>query len=108
MTRSSSAEPLAHMMDYDISYSVMTTQPAADVLREAKKGSAELVILALLEDTPRHGYELAARIETGLGGRAQLQLRVALRDALQARRPRLDRRAGGWSGRGSGGGATIG
>jgi PadR family transcriptional regulator PadR len=51
------------MMDYDISYSVMTTQPAADVLREAKKGSAELVILALLEDTPRHGYELAARIE---------------------------------------------
>jgi PadR family transcriptional regulator PadR len=51
------------MMDYDISYSVMTTQPSADVLREAKKGSAELVILALLEDTPRHGYELAARIE---------------------------------------------
>jgi PadR family transcriptional regulator PadR len=50
-------------MDYDISYSVMTTQPSADVLREAKKGSAELVILALLEDTPRHGYELAARIE---------------------------------------------
>ena len=52
------------MMDYDISYSVMTTQPSADVLREAKKGSAELVILALLEGTPRHGYELAARIET--------------------------------------------
>jgi PadR family transcriptional regulator PadR len=51
------------MMDYDISYSIMTTQPSADVLREAKKGSAELVILALLEDTPRHGYELAARIE---------------------------------------------
>lgn len=50
-------------MDYDISYSVMKTQPSADVLREAKKGSAELVILALLEDTPRHGYELAARIE---------------------------------------------
>ena len=64
MTRSSSAAPVAYMMDYDISYSIMTTQPAADVLREAKKGSAELVILALLEDTARHGYELAARIET--------------------------------------------
>lgn len=41
----------------------MSTQPLADVLREAKKGSAELVILAVLEDGPRHGYELAARIE---------------------------------------------
>jgi PadR family transcriptional regulator PadR len=56
------------MMDYDISYSVMTTQPSADVLREAKKGSAELVILALLEDTPRHGYELAARVEQDSDG----------------------------------------
>ncbi len=37
--------------------------PPPDVLREAKKGSAELVILALLEDTPRHGYDLAARID---------------------------------------------
>lgn len=46
----------------------MTTQPAADILREAKKGSAELVILALLEDTPRHGYELAARIEQDSDG----------------------------------------
>jgi PadR family transcriptional regulator len=29
---------------------------------EAKKGTAELVVLAFLEDTPRHGYELAKRI----------------------------------------------
>ena len=43
------------MTDSGISYSVMTTHPPAEVLREAKKGSAELVILALLEDTPRHG-----------------------------------------------------
>ena len=63
-----SASPLADMLDYGISYSVMTTQPPADVLREAKKGSAELVILALLEDTPRHGYELAARIENESDG----------------------------------------
>jgi DNA-binding PadR family transcriptional regulator len=56
------------MMDFDISYSVMTPQPSADVLREAKKRSAELVILALLEHTPRHGYELAARIEEDSDG----------------------------------------
>ncbi len=44
------------------------TRPNADILREAKKGSAELVILSLLEQTPRHGYDLAARIEEGSGG----------------------------------------
>ena len=41
---------------------------SADVLREAKKGSAELVILSLLDDTSLHGYELAARIEHDSGG----------------------------------------
>ncbi len=51
------------MTDSGISYSGMSSQSAADILREAKKGSAELVILALLEHTPRHGYELAARID---------------------------------------------
>lgn len=55
------------MLDFDISYSIMST-PAPDILREAKKGSAELVILSLLEDQPRHGYELAARIETDSDG----------------------------------------
>lgn len=55
-------------MDSGISYSIMSSQSAADILREAKKGSAELVILALLEHTPRHGYELAARIEEDSAG----------------------------------------
>lgn len=41
---------------------------AAEVLREAKKGSAELVILSLLADVSLHGYELAARIESESGG----------------------------------------
>lgn len=36
--------------------------------RERKKGSAELVILALLEHRPRHGYELSDLIETQSGG----------------------------------------
>lgn len=46
----------------------MSSPSAADIIREAKKGSAELVILALLEHTPRHGYELAARIEEDSAG----------------------------------------
>ena len=36
--------------------------------RELKKGSAELLILSLIEDTPRHGYEIGKMIETRSGG----------------------------------------
>src|SRR5262252_8287675 len=36
--------------------------------RELKKGSAELLILSLLEAQPRHGYELSKMIETQSGG----------------------------------------
>ena len=32
--------------------------------RELKKGSAELLILSLVEDRPRHGYEISKLIET--------------------------------------------
>jgi transcriptional regulator len=35
---------------------------------EAKKGSAELLILALVADEDLHGYELARRIETQSSG----------------------------------------
>jgi PadR family transcriptional regulator len=36
--------------------------------RELKKGSAELMILALLEARPRHGYEIAKLIEARSDG----------------------------------------
>jgi PadR family transcriptional regulator PadR len=36
--------------------------------REWKKGSAEMLILSLLEDTPRHGYEICKLIEARSGG----------------------------------------
>jgi transcriptional regulator len=36
--------------------------------REWKKGSAELLILSLLDDRPRHGYEIGKLIETRSGG----------------------------------------
>lgn len=38
-----------------------------------KKGSAELLILSLLEDEARHGYEIAKRIEARSGGRLSFQ-----------------------------------
>ena len=36
--------------------------------RELKKGSAELLILSLVEDRPRHGYDIGKLIETRSGG----------------------------------------
>lgn len=47
---------------------------AGDDDREWKKGSAELLILSLLEAQPRHGYEIAKLIETRSGG--DLRFRV--------------------------------
>ena len=40
----------------------------AGAIREAKKGAAELVVLALVEAEPRHGYELVKLIETRSAG----------------------------------------
>ena len=36
--------------------------------RELKKGSAELLILSLVEDQPRHGYDIGQLIEARSGG----------------------------------------
>ena len=43
--------------------------------RELKKGSAELVILSILEARPRHGYEVSKLIEERSNG--QLRFHVA-------------------------------
>jgi PadR family transcriptional regulator PadR len=43
--------------------------------RELKKGSAELLILSLLEDRPRHGYEIGQLIE--LRSRGALRFNIA-------------------------------
>jgi transcriptional regulator len=42
----------------------MASQRLSDPDRELKKGSAELLILSLVEERPRHGYEIAKLIET--------------------------------------------
>jgi PadR family transcriptional regulator PadR len=41
---------------------------------EAKKGSAEVVILALIEDRSRHGYEIAGLIDERSGGTLRFTL----------------------------------
>ncbi len=42
------------------------TTPAGD--HALKKGTAELLVLAQLEDEPRHGYDIAIRIEQRSNG----------------------------------------
>jgi transcriptional regulator len=43
--------------------------------RELKKGSAELIILSIVEARPRHGYEISKLIETRSAG--QLKFHIA-------------------------------
>jgi transcriptional regulator len=57
--------------------------------RELKKGSAELLVLALLDERARHGYEIGKLIAERSGGR--LQFHVA---SLYPLLYRLERR--GW------------
>ncbi len=42
--------------------------------RELKKGSAELLILALLEARPRHGYEISKMIDERSAGRVRFKV----------------------------------
>jgi transcriptional regulator len=42
--------------------------------RELKKGSTELLVLALVEDRPRHGYEIGKLIEQRSGGVVQFHV----------------------------------
>ena len=62
--------------------------------RELKRGSAELLILSLLDARPRHGYDLSKLIETRSGG--QLKFHI---DSLYPLLYRLEERgwiAGNW------------
>lgn len=73
----SGATPLDTPQTASVAYVAVTDKSAdARILdRELKKGSAELVILAILEPRPRHGYEICKLIETR--SRGQLIFHVA-------------------------------
>ena len=61
--------------------------------REMKKGSAELIILAITEARARHGYEISKLIESRSGGRLKFHIaavspllyRLEVRGWLQGR-----------------------
>jgi transcriptional regulator len=42
--------------------------------RELKKGSAELIILSIVEDRARHGYEISKLIEMRSGGQVKFHV----------------------------------
>ena len=58
-----------------ITYVAMTSIDPRILDRELKKGSAELIILSIIEPRARHGYEISKLIETRSAG--QLKFHVA-------------------------------
>ena len=73
-----------------------------------KKGTAELLVLAQLEDAARHGYEIAQQIAARGGRRRLVPRRLALSRPLPARAARPHRRPLGGEGRASAVAATTG
>jgi PadR family transcriptional regulator PadR len=67
----------------------MTDMNARALDRELKRGSAELLILSLLDARPRHGYDLCKLIETRSGGHLKFHI-----DSLYPLLYRLEER--GW------------
>jgi PadR family transcriptional regulator, regulatory protein PadR len=53
----------------------MTNTDTSMLDRELKKGAAELIVLSIVENGPRHGYEIGKLIETHSGG--QMKFHVA-------------------------------
>jgi PadR family transcriptional regulator PadR len=49
-------------------YIVSPHMEMQSIAQELKRGSTELLILSLLEERPRHGYEIARLIEERSGG----------------------------------------
>ena len=51
-----------------VPYKGPTNMPTSSSHQEWKKGSAELLVLSLLEDQPRHGYDISNLIQLRSGG----------------------------------------
>ena len=57
-----------------ITYVAMTDIDVRRLDRELKKGSAELIILSILEPRPRHGYEISRLIESRSAGHLKFHI----------------------------------
>jgi transcriptional regulator len=62
------AELIAHAATVVIAYVAMADIDDRMLSRELKKGSAELIVLSIVEARPRHGYEISKLIELRSGG----------------------------------------
>ena len=67
--------PACHATRTAVTYVAMTAIDTRMLDRELKKGSAELIILSIVEPRARHGYEISKLIETLSAG--QLKFHVA-------------------------------
>jgi len=61
-------------MTMPIPYVAMTDIDARMLDRELKKGSAELIILSIVEPRARHGYEISKLIEERSAGRLKFHV----------------------------------
>jgi PadR family transcriptional regulator PadR len=57
-----------------VTYVAMTAIDRRMLDRELKKGSAELMILSIVEARPRHGYEISKLIETRSAGHLKFHI----------------------------------
>src|SRR5690349_12647760 len=57
-----------------VPYMAMTDTDTRTLDREMKKGSAELVVLSIVEARPRHGYEISKLIEDRSAGRMKFHI----------------------------------
>ena len=67
--------PIAPPPSLAIAYVAMTANDERMLGRELKKGSAELIILSIVESRARHGYEISKLIEARSAG--QLKFHIA-------------------------------
>ena len=75
--------------------------------REWKKGSAELLVLSLLEDQPRHGYDISKLIQIRSGGALRFHVTSLIHCSIGWRRRGGSRGAGWRSPSSDGGDITV-
>ena len=74
LVRKTRRRGLAHGRDSGVMLHVVMQHISRGLDRELKKGSAELLILSLLEARPRHGYDIGKLIEQRSAGRLRFKV----------------------------------
>ena len=82
------------------------TVPAGE--HALKKGTAELLVLAQLEDEPRHGYDIAVRIDQRSNGAVVFNVALFSTQSSTAWKRKAASRAGGSNALASAGAGSTG